>query len=633
MTVYTGQIFPYFSQPGIGETTTLEVTTEVIPSGETLEFELVTPRIYQLNSIVTSCACWLRVYGTSYARFYDNRTSPGPPFPSVGTGFAAEVLTVSNNLVTNFYPPAEVQVETVYTLFKVRNDSGINQEITITLEVIIGEYGIIPSSPPYGCRVSVDTVGQTDLSEAWKDCDTITQLPLLNLSTVTNLESAWENCINLQFVPPKLFNNCPATNLTNAFSNCSLSEDSVDNILVSLDEAGGDNGTIDITGGSSSPPSNVGDLAKSNLELRGWTVNVPAGAVVSFVDVGEEIYALTSFGDGRVFAGAYYGSVYKSTDYGVTFDSGTSVTSDIRAIAACGGNTIITGGWDYSYPWISTDGGTTWLEGPDFDQSEIDSIIYAGDGVIYIGTYGYINKSIDNALTWLPSLEPLNDSYYVSLALPGANKIVAGTYSSGYFAYSSDGGQTWGATDYAILGPGLEESIYGLASNGLGTVIASTDGDGRVFRSSDSGETWDTGIQLGAATEVYCLTFSPNGYFYAGTNDDGRIYSSSNGGLTWEEFFDPGIIGGYVYALTTSGGGTLIASIDTFIYSIPISSPAQEIPVTQVYPSSSVPSDLVKSDVAGITGSSPVINIVSLSQADYDSLSIKDPSTLYVIVN
>lgn len=633
---YVGQLFPPATPPEIGQTTILEVVTNSILPGETLELEFSTPSSYQINSVVTSCPCWLRVYGTSYGRSTDSRIEPGPPFPEPGSGFCAEAQLVSNNLTTSFSPPADVQVENTSTLLKIRNDSGIAQGITITFEVIVQVYGVIPSSPPYNCSTAVDTRGQQDLSNAWFGCSLITQLPLFDLSSATNLESAWENCTLLKFVPPKLFDNCPATNLINAFTNCSLSAGSVDNILVSLDEAGYENGTVDLSGGNNQPPSVVGLSAKTNLEAKGWTVNTVSGGSVSYVDIGEEVYSLTSFGDGRVFAGSTSGSIYKSLNYGGTFDAGTLVGAGrIYSIAACQGNTVIAGTWADSFPWVSTDNGDTWGAGTDFNQSEVDSVAYAGGGVIYIGTYGYIHKSEDNGLTWSQSEPVPTGDYYISIAFPGTGKVVVGTYEEGYLVRTSDGGSTWATTGPGVL-DGLLSSMFGLASDGLGVVIASTDGDGRVFRSDDSGETWDSGTQLGLATEVRCLTCSPTGVFYAGTNDAGKIYRSSDGGVTWEEFYDPGIPTGYVYSLTNGGEENLLAGIDTFVYSIPYTyvPPSEIVPTTQIYPVfSSIPSNLVKSDTAGITGASQVTNIVSISQLDYDNLLIKDPTTLYVIVN
>lgn len=500
MTVYTGQPFPSVTPLGVGQITTLEVVTESVLPGETLEFELDTPQSYQINSIATSSPCWLRVYGTSYARSLDTRTSPGSPFPEAGSGFFAEIQTVQGNLTTSFAPTAEVQVENTSTLFKVRNDDGSPREITITLDVIVGVYPVVPSSPPYNCSTSVDTRGQVDLSNAWKDCDLLTHLPLFDLSSATNLESAWENCTRLVYVPPGLFDNCPAANFTNVFVNCSLSLNSVDNILISLDEAGVENGIVDITGGNNAPPTVAGLAAKTNLEGKGWTVNVVPSPGVSFVDlgVGEECYAATSFEDGRVFVGTNSGNVFLSTDYGVTFDAGTLVgNGTIYNIAACNGDTVIAGTYADSFPFVTTDGGLTWGPGEDFAESEIDSVAYAGSNTVYIGTYGYIHKSTDNGQTWEPGTSPYGNDYYISLAFPGVDKVVAGSFTYGFISYSTDGGLTWDTTSDYVLGGG--EAIYGLASNGDGIVVAGTTEGGKVFLSTDSGVNWDGGTQLGGS--------------------------------------------------------------------------------------------------------------------------------------
>jgi len=74
--------------------------------------------------------------------------------------------------------------------------------------------------------------------------------------------------------PAGVFDTCTATNFNNAWTNCALSQQSVDNILVSLDTAGQENGIVNIDGGTSSPPSLTGWNAVASLEGKGWTVMV-----------------------------------------------------------------------------------------------------------------------------------------------------------------------------------------------------------------------------------------------------------------------------------------------------------------------------------------------------------------------
>jgi hypothetical protein len=57
-----------------------------------------------------------------------------------------------------------------------------------------------------------------------------------------------------------------------AWTNCALTEESVDNILVSLDTSGMTNKTTSLAGGTSSAPGAAGLAAKASLQGKGWTV-------------------------------------------------------------------------------------------------------------------------------------------------------------------------------------------------------------------------------------------------------------------------------------------------------------------------------------------------------------------------
>jgi hypothetical protein len=69
-----------------------------------------------------------------------------------------------------------------------------------------------------------------------------------------------------------MFDSCLATNYANAWTNCALSQQSVDNILVSLDTSGRLNGTVHLNSGTSSAPGPAGLAAKANLIAKGWSV-------------------------------------------------------------------------------------------------------------------------------------------------------------------------------------------------------------------------------------------------------------------------------------------------------------------------------------------------------------------------
>jgi SHS2 domain-containing protein len=111
----------------------------------------------------------------------------------------------------------------------------------------------------------------TEFNATWYACPFF-EFPEVTFPSATNFTTAWQNCYNLRYFPPNVFDNCPATNFTNAFTGCALTQESVDNILVSLVKAGKTGGTINITGGISETPSSVGLAAKTTLQSRGWTV-------------------------------------------------------------------------------------------------------------------------------------------------------------------------------------------------------------------------------------------------------------------------------------------------------------------------------------------------------------------------
>ena len=130
-----------------------------------------------------------------------------------------------------------------------------------------------------GCS-SLETFPQLDVSSGenftntWRGCSAIVEFPLLNFVSATTLESAWEDCSSLEIFPPGAFDSCQTGQFTNAFYGCSLTEESVDNILVSLVESGVIEGVINLDGGSNAIPGTAGLAAKATLESLDWTVVV-----------------------------------------------------------------------------------------------------------------------------------------------------------------------------------------------------------------------------------------------------------------------------------------------------------------------------------------------------------------------
>ncbi len=118
----------------------------------------------------------------------------------------------------------------------------------------------------------IDTGKVQNFIATWRYCIALTDFPLLDFSSGTDFNNAWVNCSSLKHFPANAFDNCTATDFSDAFYNTNLSEQSIDGILESIDVAGQINGTFTQSGGEA--PSSVGLAAKTSLEAKGWTITV-----------------------------------------------------------------------------------------------------------------------------------------------------------------------------------------------------------------------------------------------------------------------------------------------------------------------------------------------------------------------
>lgn len=118
----------------------------------------------------------------------------------------------------------------------------------------------------------INTTAGTNFESAWNRCSSLTSFPQLNFSAGTIFLNTWYMCSSLSNFPANMFDTCMATNFTNAFFTCALTQTSVDNILISINTANTSNGTLNMTGGTSATPSSAGLAAKAAMVARGWTI-------------------------------------------------------------------------------------------------------------------------------------------------------------------------------------------------------------------------------------------------------------------------------------------------------------------------------------------------------------------------
>ena len=139
----------------------------------------------------------------------------------------------------------------------------------------------------YGCNSLtsfplLDTSSGLNFSNAWLGCTTLTSFPLLNTSSGTNFGIAWYGCTSLTTFPANMFDTTGtliAAAFQNAWLNCALTAQSIENILVSLDTNGATGITLGFNGGTNASKttwSAAAVTAYDNLIVKGWTISFNA---------------------------------------------------------------------------------------------------------------------------------------------------------------------------------------------------------------------------------------------------------------------------------------------------------------------------------------------------------------------
>jgi hypothetical protein len=136
----------------------------------------------------------------------------------------------------------------------------------------------------------LDTSKGTNFSLCWNGCQSLISFPELDFSSAEGLLStavitntgfyrAWSNCPVLASFPANRFDTVAATNFFDAFSNCALSAQSIENILVSINTANTSNGILTLSGGTNAQKVNWttdANDAYDALIARGWTITFRA---------------------------------------------------------------------------------------------------------------------------------------------------------------------------------------------------------------------------------------------------------------------------------------------------------------------------------------------------------------------
>jgi photosystem II stability/assembly factor-like uncharacterized protein len=199
--------------------------------------------------------------------------------------------------------------------------------------------------------------------------------------------------------------------------------------------------------------------------------------------------------DNVMFASSWSGKVFKSTDYGGTWDT----TSNI-----------------HSY------------------QTHVTDMALYTDNSILLGIYGFVKRSTDKGITWTSIINGLPNSIIQNIEVTEEGVIYAVSGNKLCKANHID-------SSFVVIRDGIFASsppIYNRMATGNNGLIFFADQDVNqgIYRSTNYGETW---LKI-YNSSVYSLSLFNNKYVAAGLPAGEGILFSSNFGDTWE-FLNEGI--------------------------------------------------------------------------------------------
>jgi hypothetical protein len=271
------------------------------------------------------------------------------------------------------------------------------------------------------------------------------------------------------------------------------------------------------------------------------------------------VYCFEHLGNGVVLAGLMpgaspYHNLVQGTQYGAQWDAGQRIGADESAFYVYClenlGSGVVLAGADGSDDGVanggvyrSTDYGVTWELAQQLGLP-VQTLLSLGSGVVLAGTtgtyypetvLGAIHRSIDGGESWT-LIQELGSQYGIYDLLDlGGGVVLAATGNpagAGQLYRSADGGLTWNLL-YEFTGTAYARCLRSLGS---GVLLAGTQSAGRIYRSTNSGAAWTKVADADVA--VFGLGALNDGTLYAVGVDDvpaGVVRVSTDGGLTWAE--------------------------------------------------------------------------------------------------
>ncbi len=247
------------------------------------------------------------------------------------------------------------------------------------------------------------------------------------------------------------------------------------------------------------------------------------GSVWTSISGGLDVYSHSILGvcqNNFVVLANNYG-VYISTNSGASWTL-SSLTDPVHSLFVDSSDNIFAG-INYGSLFRSSDYGTTWNHVDNGLNFEVNTILQLNDSTYYSGTDAGIYESQDNCTSWdFLDGSPANVS---SLSKGINNEIFVGTSNNGFYISTNEGKNWYSRSN------GLNNlHITCMVSYPENSVIIGTYGDG-LFISFTQGQCWqpiNSGIKSVHATAL----FKYNQYLFAGSQE-GMIYRSPDNGDSW----------------------------------------------------------------------------------------------------
>jgi photosystem II stability/assembly factor-like uncharacterized protein len=160
----------------------------------------------------------------------------------------------------------------------------------------------------------------------------------------------------------------------------------------------------------------------------------------------------------------------------------------------------------------TVDGGATWKKQQPLGSGNSE-ILYRSGGPVYLLSFGQLHISHDLGRSW-QSIRTVNGALARTLSILGKTGILAGP--NGMYAYSSDTGQTWTASDRPANKVYIAAELVDEQVGYIGGAPAT------VMRTADGGQTWDQEV-MARSFDVLDMCLIGDRLYAVGSNG-GMIY-------------------------------------------------------------------------------------------------------------